>query len=90
MKKFILLVVSAATMFCVAGCESVEREIKSIESEMGGGLERKITAYSYNGDVLYQYEGKVDVQMSESRVLFDTPEGKRVVLYNAIVVSEEQ
>lgn len=90
MKKKILCVVLMAMMAIgVAGCESLERTTKDISSEFGG-LNRKVTAYDYNGNVLYEYTGKIDIEMNETKVLFNTEEGKRVVLYNAIVVAEEQ
>lgn len=91
MKKKILCVAMVVAMaFGATGCEKWDRFTKSMASGYGDGLDRKVIAYDYNGNVLYEYRGKIDIQMSESKVLFDTEEGKRVVLYNAIVVTEEQ
>lgn len=88
-KKILCLAMVMVTMLGVTGCESFNRFTKNVSSDFGG-LDRKVTAYDYNGNVLYEYRGKIDIQMSESKVLFDTEEGKRVILYNAIVVTEEQ
>ena len=89
-KKLIALALITVTAFGLTGCESWDRFTKTLGSDFGGGLQRKVTAYDYNGNVLYEYEGKIDIQMSETRVLFDTEEDKRVSLYNAIVIVEEQ
>ena len=74
------------------GCgESWERTKKGYESEYGGGLNRTITVYDQNGKTIKEYKGKVDIQDSEygNKVLFDL-DGKRVVIYNAVVVAEEE
>ena len=90
-KKILCLAMIAAVAFGTTGCsEGFQRMIKDFDSNYNGGLDRKITAYDYSGNVLYEYEGRVDIQINDSKVLFDTPEGKRVILYNAIVVTEEQ
>lgn len=70
---------------------SIGRGIKNLNSEMSGGLERTVEVYDYSGDLLKTYEGKVDVQTTETgnKVLFDL-DGKRYVFYNAIVIIEEK
>jgi hypothetical protein len=73
------------------GCgESWERTVKDLDSEYAGGLNRTITVYDQNGQAIKQYKGKVDIRDSEygNKVLFDL-DGKRVVIYNAVVVAEE-
>ena len=91
MKKFFaVMAMTVLVAFGATGCESWGRFTKDLSSEFGGGLNRKVTAYDYNGNVLYEYTGEIDIEMSETKVLFDTKEGKRVILYNAIVVTEEQ
>lgn len=86
----VLAAVVVVALVVAAASESCGRFIKNISSNLGGGLNRKVTAYDYNGNVLYEYSGKIDIQMHDTKVLFDTEEGKRVVLYNAIVIAEEQ
>lgn len=91
-KKIIsLIMVVVLVTCCLVGCsESFERELKSIDSEYGGGLNRTITVYDQNGKVIQQYKGKVDIKNNEygNKVLFDI-NGKRVVIYNAVVIAEE-
>lgn len=95
--RFALKIVAAVVMVIVvcggafacsqtAGCQ---RSLKSIDSDFNGGLERKVTVYSYEGEKLAEYQGKFDVSASETRVFFDMENGKRVIIYNAIIINEE-
>lgn len=90
MKKLILAVV--ASIIFLSGCTSAsfERDMKSWDSEMNGGLNRVITVYDYNGDVIKTYEGKIDIETSTSndKVLFDL-NGKRNIIFGGIVTIEE-
>lgn len=75
----------------LTGCASLERELKSATSDIAGGLDRHVIAYSHDGEKLGEWTGKIDIQTNENgtKVLFDL-NGKRVVLYNTIVVVEEK
>lgn len=43
----------------------------------------------YDGNLLKTYEGKCDIEENDSnKVLFDI-DGKRVIIYNAVVIAEE-
>jgi Domain of unknown function (DUF5052) len=77
-------------LLSLTGCESFERLTKNIDSEMGG-LERKVEVYDQQGKLIRTYEGKLDVQVNDygNKVLFDL-DGKRVQLFNATVIVEEQ
>lgn len=57
---------------------------KSWDSNVNGGLSRIVNVYDYTGNKIATYEGKIDVQQNESKVLFDL-NGKRYVYYNALV-----
>lgn len=89
MKKFIaivLVLVMCLTMF--AGCASWRRSMKTLGSDFGGGLYRRVTVYDYSGNILGIWEGKFDVQESETETFFDL-NGKRVIIQNAIIINEE-
>lgn len=86
--KKILAVVSATVLITFSGCESLQRGIKDKTSDFTGGLNRTITVYDYNGNVIRQYEGKCDIEENENKVLFDM-DGKRTIIYNAIVIAQE-
>jgi hypothetical protein len=68
---------------------STRRNIKSMVSDYTGGLNRTITLYDYNGNKIKSWTGRFDVDDNESRVFFDDEDGKRVIIYNGIVVNEE-
>ena len=87
-KKIAVFALLAAMMLSLAGCASWNRELKSFKSDISGGLNRTVTAYSYDGDVLGQWSGKFDVSESENETFFDI-NGKRVIIQNAIIINEE-
>lgn len=90
MKKRII----AATFICMlligslCGCAGFQRGMKSIGSNIAGGLDRTVTVYSYDGKKLGEWSGKFDVSSSEQETFFDI-NGKRVILQNGIIINEE-
>ena len=90
MKKRIV----AATFICMlligslCGCAGFQRGMKSIGSNITGGLDRTVTVYSYDGKKLGEWSGKFDVSSSEQETFFDI-NGKRVILQNGIIINEE-
>ena len=88
--KIVSLVASLALLLTLTGCgESWERSKKDWDSEYNGGLERTISVYSYEGNLLKTYKGKCDIEENElNKILFDI-DGKRVIIYNAVVIAEE-
>lgn len=85
-KKKVLILATVAIMLCVSlsNCSSCERTSKNWDSNINGGLNRIVNVYDYTGNKIATYEGKIDVQQNESKVLFDL-NGKRYVYYNALV-----
>lgn len=90
MKKIISLCLILTMLSSLTACSSVEREVKSFTSDMGGGLNRTVTVYDQAGNKIKEYKGKIDIQDTEygNKVLFDL-DGKRVVIYNGVVITEE-
>ena len=90
MKKRII----AATFICMlligllCGCAGFQRSMKSIGSNIAGGLDRTVTVYSYDGKKLGEWSGKFDVSSSEQETFFDI-DGKRIILQNGIIINEE-
>jgi len=83
MKKIKYLVIILLIIGICTGCESWERTKKSWDSEFGG-LNRIVNVYSYDGKLIATYEGNIDLETNEEKVLFDL-NGKRYVYYNALV-----
>lgn len=89
MKKKILAGITILGIIAgIAGCQSWKRDMKSLSSDLSGGLNRTVTVYDYNGQVIRQYAGKFDVSESENEVYFDI-DGKRVIIHGGIVINEE-
>ena len=90
MKRYIAIIaVIAVLILACTGCASWQREIKSIKSDMGNGLNRTVTVYDYNGKKIDSWSGKFDVSESENEVYFDDANGKRVIIHGGIVINEE-
>lgn len=90
MKKISCLILIGLLVFGLVGCsESRKRELKSMQSEFNGGLNRTVTVYDYQGKKIKSWTGKFDVSSSEDEVYFDDDNGKRVIIHGGIVVNEE-
>lgn len=86
---FITGVIVFLLVYGVFNMASTKRFFKSIRSDVGGGLERTVTVYDYNGNILKTYQGKFDVNSSEYETYFDL-DGKRIIIHGGIVINEEQ
>lgn len=85
------IVIFIVSMLVLTGCTaSMDREAKSWQSNMSGGLNRVVTVYDYNGNAIKEYKGKIDVEDSPSndKVLFDL-DGKRTIIHGGIVIIDE-
>ncbi len=87
---FKLIALVAVLLIGVSGCEEWSRSMKDFSSSVTG-LNRVVSVYGQNGELLRTYEGRIDVESTEfgNKVLFDL-DGKRTIIYNAIVIVEEQ
>ena len=89
MKKFIVMFALAlSAILSLSGCASWSRNMKSVASDFTGGLNRTVTVYSYDGDILGQWSGKFDVSESSTETFFDI-NGKRVIIQGGIIINEE-
>lgn len=93
MKKIVISALAAfgIVVGCVAlsGCSSCSRSMKSFGSDISGGLDRTVTVYDYNGNVLGEWSGKFDISEDDNEIYFDDENGKRVIIQNGIVICEE-
>ena len=80
-----VIVSGIISMILLTGCtSSCERDLKDIQSDWGGGLNRQINIYSLDGNLIASHEGKIDIEDRENSILFEL-DGKRYVYYNAII-----
>ena len=81
----VILTVFACSMLAgCEGCATWQRSCKTWQSEVTGGLDRTVNVYSQTGELIAHYEGRIDIEENESKVLFDL-NGKRYIYYNALV-----
>ena len=72
-------------------CESCSRGMKTMKSDLGGGLERTAVLMDYLGDTIKVWSGKFDIRDngSDNQIFFDL-NGKRVWIQGGIFLSEEK
>lgn len=87
MKKFLAIALTIITISQLTGCASAERGWVDFKSDVGGGLNRTINVYTANGDLIAQYTGKIDLEMSEGGYVKFDLNGKRYIYYNCFVES---
>jgi len=78
---FIVGATLAGELWYFNSTESGKRAMKDQKSNFGGGITREVTIYDMEGDVIRQYEGKFDVEMHDTYVLFDDEQGLRHIVY---------
>ena len=71
----------------MTGCASLDRAVTDIKSDVNGGMQRTITVYTANGDVIATYEGKIDIDTNEGGYVKFDYKGKRYMYYNCFVES---
>jgi len=74
---------------------SGKRAMKTQESNLGNGIERELTVYDMQGEVIEQYKGRFDIDFgnteSGERVVFDDENGMRHVIYpggGVVIINE--
>ena len=91
-KRFMIIALVVGVIFTTTGCASINKWSKNWESEFGNGLNRIVKVYSMDGKLLETYEGKIDIDYEDNRVLFQVNGGNRIAIYGntAVVVVEEK
>jgi hypothetical protein len=64
---------------------SGQRALLDQKSELQNGIERTVTVYTANGEVMAQYKGKIDLESNNSGVVKFDYKGKRYIYYNCFV-----
>lgn len=85
----VLIVILYASMhWLYTNTASGQRALKSQESNFGGGIDRVVTVYSYDGTPIESWSGKFDVTEDSNETYFDI-DGKRVIIQGGIIINEE-
>lgn len=99
-KKIMLTcVASVVTLLVTAGCVFMmyftvagQRSWKTLISNVAGNIDRVVTVYDMNGEVITTYEGNFDIDSNETRIMFDDQDGKRHTIYwttGTVVIDEK-
>ena len=87
---FVAIIIVLATY---GGCKfymstaSGQRALLDQKSELNNGIERIITVYTANGEVIAQYKGKIDIEANQGGYIKFDYKGKRYIYYNCFVES---
>lgn len=77
----------AGMLWYFGNTASGQRAMIDQKSDFGNGLDRIVRIYTANGDIIAEFEGKIDIEGNDGGyVLFDY-EGKRYTYYNCFVES---
>lgn len=72
--------------------ESGRRALRDQESNLSGGIERTVSVYDINGNLIKEYSGKFDIETDRaSYILFDDENGDRHMIYyttGTIIIDE--
>ena len=64
---------------------SGQRALVDQRSELNNGLERTVTVYTANGDVIATFTGKLDIEANDGGYIKFDFQGKRYMYYNCFV-----
>ena len=82
-----VFVVLIGMLWYYGNTASGQRAMVDQKSDLGNGLDRIVRVYTANGDIIAEFEGKIDIEGNDGGyVLFDY-EGKRYTYYNCFVES---
>lgn len=70
-----------AGWFYCTHTEDGKRAVKTQQSNLNGGIERRVLVYDVSGYVIAEYQGKFDIEYDDDRILFDDEEGLRHIIY---------
>ena len=88
----VAIAICGGILFWLYGTESGARAIKDTKSNASGGIERTVTVYDFDGDIIQQYSGKFDVEYNSERIKFDDENGKRHIIYyttGTVIIDEK-
>ena len=77
--------------YCGSTAEGI-RAMKDQQSNFDNGLNREITITAEDGREIFYYKGKCDIEHNDGYILFETENGKRMMIYygitDTIIISE--
>lgn len=93
MKKSTIVAVAIASVLSVStlgGCASLSRSVKDAGSDLSGGTDKVVVVYDNNGDEIQRWEGKIDIETSDSGKMSFDLNGKRVIINGGTTIVTEK
>ena len=69
--------------YCGSTADGI-RAMKDQQSNFDNGLNREITITAEAGREIFYYKGKCDIEHNDGYILFETEDGKRMMIYYGI------
>lgn len=86
-KKIVAVGMAVMLALGMTGCASWNRMVTDVKSDFAVGMQRTIKVYTANGDLLAEYEGKIDLSSNKGGYVKFDYDGKRYIYYNCFVES---
>ena len=64
---------------------SGQRALLDQKSDFNNGIERTVTVYTANGEIIAQYTGKIDIETNDGGYVKFDFDGKRYIYYNCFI-----
>lgn len=64
---------------------SGQRQLLDQQSNLNNGIERTVTVYTADGEIIAQYTGKIDIEANDGGYVKFDFDGKRYIYYNCFV-----
>ena len=84
---FVILALLFGMLWYYNNTADGQRALVDQQSNLGNGLERTITIYTADGNVIATYTGKIDIETNDGGYIKFDFEGKRYIYYNCFVES---
>lgn len=85
-KRWVIIAVVAPVMIMLlTGCASWDRAVQDMKSDLNNGVQRTIRVYTANGDLMAEYNGKIDLEVNQGGYVKFDFNGKRYIYYNCFV-----
>jgi len=85
-KRWVIIAVVAPVMIMLlTGCATWDRAVQDMKSDLNNGVQRTIRVYTANGDLMAEYNGKIDLETNQGGYVKFDFNGKRYIYYNCFV-----
>lgn len=81
----LILAILGGMLWYFNNTASGQRALVDQKSNLNNGMERTVTVYTANGDIIAQYTGLIDIDTNDGGYVKFDFEGKRYMYYNCFV-----